>query len=59
MNEAQLRQIITQQKSLGRNPEELIGMAQGAGVDRAHVMPLIVEMFPGFKQTTTPQPHDY
>jgi len=59
MNEAQLRQIITQQKSLGREPEELIKLAQGAGVDRAHVMPLIVEMFPGFKQSAQPQAQDY
>lgn len=59
MNEAQLRQIITQQKTLGRNPEEIIKLAGGAGVPHANVMPVILEMFPGFKQVDAPSPQDY
>ncbi len=54
MNDAQLRKIITQQKTLGRNPDEIIKLAGGAGVTHANVMPLILEMFPGFKQTQKP-----
>jgi hypothetical protein len=59
MNEAQLRQIITQQKNLGRSPEELIKLSSGAGVDQARVMPLVLEMFPGFSQTQAPSEEDY
>ncbi|NCP67149.1 DUF3137 domain-containing protein [bacterium] len=59
MNEDQLRKIITQQKTLGRKPEELIRLAEGAGMEHGKVIPLIVEMFPGFKADSQPKNEDY
>ncbi len=59
MNKAQLRKIISQQKGLGRSPEELIKLAESAGRPHGEVMPLILEMFPGFKQQTKPNPEDF
>jgi|GEM_PF-1934646 len=56
MNEAQVRQIISQQKSLGRSPEELLGLASGAGITQAQVMPVLLDLFPGFRHGGNTKP---